>query len=324
MSPGETRLSVPDAPRTRTSAVVGTSPSNSRPAGKLLQLERYAQAAFHGLLAGDDHPQQHRNRHGQQLQADVAERPDGAHGQMRPAISGVRTSRLGAEGAPLENERLQADAQRVGVESTLDLTVDDDRDEAGFLRDDNRHRVVLFGEPDGRAMTGAELLAQLRIDRQRQEARRRRNAIGLHDHGAVVQRRRGLKDAHEQIVGQHGVERNPALDVIAQSDLPLDRDDGADPLGGQQPRGDDQLLDRFLGRFRLREVAEERRAAEMRERPADIGLKQHDDGEDDVPDEIANQKVDGLEVAPAREVEQARGSPRRRGPSERRASRGSA
>ena len=33
MSPGRRRLSVPDAPRTRTSTVAGTSPSSSRPAG---------------------------------------------------------------------------------------------------------------------------------------------------------------------------------------------------------------------------------------------------------------------------------------------------
>ena len=44
----------------------------------------------------------------------------------------------------------------------------------------------------------------------------------------------------------------------------------------------DQLLDRLLGRFRLRQVAEERRAAQVRQRAPDVGLKQHDEREDDV------------------------------------------
>ena len=42
----------------------------------------------------------------------------------------------------------------------------------------------------------------------------------------------------------------------------------------------------------------------MRQRAADIRLKQHDDGKDDVADEVANEPVDGLEMKPARSVEQ--------------------
>ena len=53
------------------------------------------------------------------------------------------------------------------------------------------------------------------------------------------------------------------------------------------------------------EVAEERRAAEMRERAPDVGLEQNDDREDDVGGEIADDPVDGLELQPLREeVEQ--------------------
>ena len=41
----------------------------------LLQLERHAQAALDGLLAGHDHPEQQRQPERQQLQPEVAERP---------------------------------------------------------------------------------------------------------------------------------------------------------------------------------------------------------------------------------------------------------
>src|SRR5712691_7469792 len=40
----------------------------------------------------------------------------------------------------------------------------------------------------------------------------------------------------------------------------------------------------------------------MRERPADVRLKQHNHGEDDVANEIANQPVHRLEVPPSRPV----------------------
>ncbi len=62
-----------------------------------------------------------------------------------------------------------------------------------------------------------------------------------------MQRRRGLEDAQDQIVGEQGVERNTAFDVVAEPDLPFERDDRADALRRQHARGDDQLLDRILG-----------------------------------------------------------------------------
>ena len=43
----------------------------------------------------------------------------------------------------------------------------------------------------------------------------------------------------------------------------------------------------------------------MGERPADVGLEQDDDGEDDIAGEVADQEVDGLELTAPREIEQA-------------------
>ena len=94
-------------------------------------------------------------------------------------------------------------------------------------------------------------LPRLRVDRERQKARRRRHAILLHDHRAVVQRRRRQEDALQQIVGEHGVEADAALDVVAKADLPLDGDDGADALRREHGRGDDELLDRVPPPLRL-------------------------------------------------------------------------
>ena len=75
------------------------------------------------------------------------------------------------------------------------------------------------------------------IHRQRQKAGGGRDAVALDDGRAVVQRRSGLKDARQQVVGDHRVERNAPFDVVAQADLPLDHDDRADPARRQVGRG---------------------------------------------------------------------------------------
>ena len=50
----------------------------------------------------------------------------------------------------------------------------------------------------------------------------------------------------EQVVGDRRVERNAALDVVPQADLPLDDDDRADAARRQRGRRDHELLDRFV------------------------------------------------------------------------------
>ena len=54
----------------------------------------------------------------------------------------------------------------------------------------------------------------------------------------------------------------------------------------------------------FRQVTEKRRPAEMRQRAADVGLKQHDDRDHHVTGEVANQPVDGPEARPARAVKE--------------------
>ena len=62
-------------------------------------------------------------------------------------------------------------------------------------------RVVLLSQAERGAVARAQLAADPRVHRQRQEAGRRRDPVALHDHRAVVQRRRRLEDAGQQVVG---------------------------------------------------------------------------------------------------------------------------
>ncbi len=159
-------------------------------------------------------------------------------------------------------------------------------------------------QADGRAMPRPELAAHTRVDGQRQEAGGRGDAVLLEDDRAVVQRRAGLEDRHQQVVGQLRVERDAALDVVAQADLTLDRDDRARLLRRQHRGRDDDFLDRLVGRFLAVEIAEERRLAEVRQRAADVGLEDDDRRKRDVDQHVADHPVERLQRRQPRHVEE--------------------
>ena len=80
--------------------------------------------------------------------------------------------------------------------------------------------------------------------------------------------------------------------------LPLDHDDRADALGRQRAGRDHELLDRLVvAASAARSSRKNGARPEVRERAADVGLEQHDGGEDDVADDVADQPVDRLELA---------------------------
>src|SRR5262249_37794471 len=72
-------------------------PEQLEPGGHLLELERNAQPALDGLLAGDDHPEQHCQAERQYLQSEVLERPCEHAPRQRHVIctccAGARSSR---------------------------------------------------------------------------------------------------------------------------------------------------------------------------------------------------------------------------------------
>src|SRR5688572_20412497 len=106
-------------------------------------------------------------------------------------------------------------------------------------------------------MPGAEFTADARIDREWQEARCRGNPIALHDGGTVMERRSGLEDRRQQVVGNRGVEGDAAFDVVAQPDLSLDHDDGADATRRERRRSDHEILYRLGGACDALEILEE-------------------------------------------------------------------
>src|ERR1700755_1367709 len=89
-------------------------------------------------------------------------------------------------------------AEGADIEIANDIAAGDERDQPGFLGNDDDYGVGIFGDADGGAVAGAEVLAQPRVLRQRQKARGSGDAFALDDDRAVVQRRLRIKDGDEQ------------------------------------------------------------------------------------------------------------------------------
>src|SRR5215467_12047154 len=73
-------------------------------------------------------------------------------------------------------------------------------------------------------MARAELRGKKRIHRERKKTCRGRDAILLHNDGAVVKRGTWAEDRGQQTVGKPGVEWISAFDVRAQADFALNDD----------------------------------------------------------------------------------------------------
>ena len=135
------------------------------------------------------------------------------------------------------------------------------------------------------AVAGAELLGQLGVARERQEAGGGGDPVVLDDHRAVVKRRVRGEDVDEQVVRDRGVELDPVLDVVAEPLQPLDDDQRADTLGRQGRGGEDDVAER-RDHLLLLGQPPERVAPEVGERPADLLLEEHDDREREHDQEV--------------------------------------
>ena len=102
--------------------------------------------------------------------------------------------------------------------------------------------IRLFGDADAGAVASSELSREKRIHRERKKAGGRGDAIFLHDHSTVVQRRAGAEDGRKQIVGKARIEGDSAFDVSAQADLTLDDDQGAGLMLGKEIRGENDVV----------------------------------------------------------------------------------
>ena len=125
-------------------------------------------------------------------------------------------------------------------------------------------------------MAGAEILAF--GNGQRQNAGRRHDPSAADDHRAVVQRRFGIKNIHEQLTGELGVHPYAfAFDHVPEAHAALNDDKRAHAQAGHFHAGHDHFL-----HAALLELAptEQSVRAHFAQSLADVGLKNdHDEDE---------------------------------------------
>ena len=185
------------------------------------ELQRHAQAALDDVLAGDGEPQHRRQREREHLQPEMAERVV-AHQYSCPAGRSSAAAALLRSACAAASRSWSGDSPRsIAPSSASEIC-------PRLFGHDDRDGVAFLGQADRRAMPRAELAAEPSDSRSAAGSTRPpRRAPSCRITRAVVQRRARSEDRDEQIVGQRRVERNAALDVVAQADLALDRDDRA-------------------------------------------------------------------------------------------------
>ena len=164
-------------------------------------------------------------------------------------------------------------AQQLGGDRLGQFARLGDADAAGLFTHDHGEAIVVEGYANGGAVTRAERVGDRAFLRQRQLHASSPDAAVADDDGQVVQRGIRPKDALQKGCRNFGVELGSAGDV-ADADLTLDHDEGAETVAGEELGG----VGDFLGKTRSLRAArgEKLRAAEATHRGAQLGLKHHD------------------------------------------------
>ena len=146
-------------------------------------------------------------------------------------------------------------------------------------------------------MAGPQLLAQPGVEGEGQKAGRRRDPILLHDNGSVVEGSPRREDAHQQIIGERGIDGHAALHIVLESHLALDDDQCPDALGGQGGSRQHDLIvglhDRIWGEF-----SQQRVFADVGQGPANLSCEQHNDPDHEIGKDGGHDPLNGLQVEP--------------------------
>src|SRR5262245_52858463 len=126
-------------------------------------------------------------------------------------------------------------------------------------------------------MTSAEVCWHSGISSQRKETCCRADAILLHDHGAVMQRRARPEYRKQQVSGDLRVQPHAAFHKCPQADIPFEHDEGSRLLLRKSAQGQQDLVDRLRT---LEPPAQPPLASDARKSPPDFRLEQddHSDG----------------------------------------------
>ena len=186
--------------------------------GQILVLQADVGEGGEFRLGGHQRPDHHGDREGEQLPAEILEQQiadpfeQACASRMHPfrpaacgwrrvvsGISPAKSSICGVAGRCTPKCRLMRSTTSATREPGGQFAERRHRNPPGLFGNHQREAIGLLGDADGGAMARAQLARERRIGGQRQEAGRRRDAVLLDDHRAIVQRQAGLEDGEQNI-----------------------------------------------------------------------------------------------------------------------------
>src|SRR4030095_11226638 len=189
----------------------------------------------------------------------------------------------------IEQEQFPEPAfEGLGIKISLDASLVTNGNNAGFLADNDHHSVRFITEANPRPVAHPERAIEIDALSDRKSAACNEHAIAAHDDTAIVQWGLCEKERDDQLRRKLRIELGSALTDRLKILIALDGNQGAELAIGKIERGIDELLDHFR---RLGCRCEHPVTSQRRQRPANLGLEEHDHREDecrgDVPENPA-------------------------------------
>src|SRR5665647_1406203 len=137
---------------------------------------------------------------------------------------------------------IKGGGQRFLVVTGGDRSLQYQRNFLGLLGDHEDHRIAFLGQAQGRPVAGAVTLVDMWILRERQQAAGGMDSALVDNDAPVMHGGGGQEDSHYQLPAQTGVKPVAGVDIVAQSGVPFDDDEGADAASGHVGGGTDYLF----------------------------------------------------------------------------------
>ena len=149
--------------------------------------------------------------------------------------------------------------ERLRRKAALEHAVHGDGNAAGLLGHDHDHGIRMLAHTDARAVARAEIRAEVRVVRQRQDAAGRRDAAVPDHDRAVMQRSLGIENVLEQFRRHVRIDRGAAAHLLIERHAAL-KDNERTGLGRRQLRaGSDGLRNDIVHAQRLKRFCPEAR-----------------------------------------------------------------
>ena len=122
--------------------------------------------------------------------------------------------------------------------------------------------------------------------------------MASHNHRAIVQRTRSIKDAHQQVVTQFRIELHAAVSHILQPDISLDNDQRPClSRSERRRRKDDLVVHAFAKLPAMPRKRHTKSISKRNQRLANFRLEQNDDRDTDIQQPVTENELQRREIS---------------------------